>query len=91
MIDSWASSIFAKHLSTLKVIVIDDQLTYFEAALLYIVTTGHLQFYSAKLPGHCVIIQADSKLTDRFVAPMTELLAFFLLVEHSKLSITCLL
>ena len=34
MIDSWALSIYDEHLFALKVIVIGDQLTYFEVALL---------------------------------------------------------
>ena len=57
----------------------------------FVDTTSHLQLCSAKLPGHCVIVQADSKLTGRFAAFMTELLTFFFLVKYGKSSIAYLL
>ena len=53
--------------------------------------TSYLQLCSAKLPGHCVVVQADSKLTGGSAALTTGLLTLFLLVKHGKSSIICLL
>ena len=52
--------------------------------------TSYLQLYSVKLLRCCIIVQAESKLTDRFVTPITGLLIFFFLLEYGKLSIACL-
>ena len=51
---------------------------------------SHLQLCFAELSGHCVVVQADSKLIGGSMAPMTELVALFLLVEYGKLNIAYL-
>ena len=45
MIDSWASSIYAEHLFAFEIVVIDDQLTYLEVALLQSDTIVSLYYY----------------------------------------------
>ena len=57
----------------------------------YVDVISYLQFYFTELPGHCVVIQADFKLSSEFIALTTGLLIFFLLMEYGKLSIAYLL
>ena len=57
----------------------------------FIDITSHLQLCSVKFPVYCIIVQAESKLTNGFVAPISKLPILFFLLEHGKWSIACLL
>lgn len=45
---------------------------------IFVDITNNLQLFSIKLPGYCNIIQADFKLNNGFITPITRLLILFL-------------
>ncbi len=53
--------------------------------------TSYLQLCFAELPDHCIVVDADYKLTIESTTPTIGVLTLFLLVEHTKLSIAYLL
>ena len=58
---------------------------------IFIDITSHPQLGFAKLPGHCIVIQADSMFSAESTTPTIGLLTLFHLVEHGKSNIAYLL